>query len=159
MPNIKASVFFGGLPIVQDRQTLKKDAPHIVIGTPGRILALANEKALDLKKIKFFVLDECDSLLEPVGMIFRIPQPSKIGGNLSVPFFCKTDMRADVQKIFRLTPHTKQVMMFSATLNDDVRAVCKRFMHNVPSHNIHHLQLSPPHRCILSTLRLYPLGR
>lgn len=67
MPNIKASVFFGGLPIVQDRATLKKDPPHIVIGTPGRILALANEKALDLKKIKFFVLDECDSLLEPIG--------------------------------------------------------------------------------------------
>ncbi len=46
-------------------------------------------------------------------------------------------MRADVQKIFRLTPHNKQVMMFSATLNDEIRAVCKKFMHNVPSHNIH----------------------
>lgn len=46
-------------------------------------------------------------------------------------------MRADVQKIFRLTPHNKQVMMFSATLNDEIRAVCKKFMHNVPqpSHN------------------------
>jgi superfamily II DNA/RNA helicase len=73
MPNIKASVFFGGLPIVQDRATLKKDPPHIVIGTPGRILALANEKALDLKKIKFFVLDECDSLLEPIGTAPPLP--------------------------------------------------------------------------------------
>ncbi len=73
MPNIKASVFFGGLPIVQDRATLKKDPPHIVIGTPGRILALANEKALDLKKIKFFVLDECDSLLEPIGTLLLYP--------------------------------------------------------------------------------------
>lgn len=51
-------------------------------------------------------------------------------------------MRADVQKIFRLTPHTKQVMMFSATLNDEIRAVCKKFMHNVPSHNIFHHNLS-----------------
>jgi len=39
-------------------------------------------------------------------------------------------MRKDVQQIFKFTPHVKQVMMFSATLSDDVRAVCKRFMHN-----------------------------
>jgi len=106
MPNIKTAVFFGGLLIDHDRQKLKKETPHIVIGTPGRLLALANEKSLDLKKLKFFVLDECDSLLEPL------------------------DMRADVQKIFRLTPHAKQVMMFSATLSDEIRAVCKKFMHN-----------------------------
>jgi len=41
-----------------------------------------------------------------------------------------SDMRADVQKIFRLTPHNKQVMMFSATLSEEVRGICKRFMHN-----------------------------
>jgi hypothetical protein len=41
------------------------------------------------------------------------------------------DMRKDVQAIFKLMPHTKQVMMFSATLAPDIRAVCKRFMHNV----------------------------
>jgi len=40
------------------------------------------------------------------------------------------DMRSDVQKIFRMTPHQKQVMMFSATLSDDIRPVCKKFMHN-----------------------------
>ncbi len=66
-PQIKVGVFFGGIPVSQDREKLKKEAPHIVIGTPGRILQLANEKALDLKKIKFFVLDECDSLLEQIG--------------------------------------------------------------------------------------------
>jgi len=41
-----------------------------------------------------------------------------------------SDMRPDVQKIFRLTPHEKQVMMFSATLSDEVRSICKRFMKN-----------------------------
>lgn len=40
------------------------------------------------------------------------------------------DMRRDVQKIFKLTPHDKQVMMFSATLSDTVRPICKKFMHN-----------------------------
>jgi ATP-dependent RNA helicase UAP56/SUB2 len=37
-------------------------------------------------------------------------------------------MRNDVQSIFRATPAHKQVMMFSATLSKDIRAVCKKFM-------------------------------
>lgn len=40
-------------------------------------------------------------------------------------------MRADVQDIFKSTPHDKQVMMFSATLAPEIRAVCKKFMTNV----------------------------
>ena len=40
-------------------------------------------------------------------------------------------MRGDVQEIFKKTPHEKQVMMFSATLGQDVRPVCKKFMSNV----------------------------
>ena len=43
------------------------------------------------------------------------------------------DMRYDVQEIFKMTPHQKQVMMFSATLSKEVRPVCKKFMHNVSS--------------------------
>ena len=37
-------------------------------------------------------------------------------------------MRADVQKIFKKTPCDKQVMMFSATLPEDTKVVCKKFM-------------------------------
>lgn len=40
-------------------------------------------------------------------------------------------MRKDVQEIFKLTPHDKQVMMFSATLSKDIRPVCKKFMQDV----------------------------
>jgi ATP-dependent RNA helicase UAP56/SUB2 len=40
-------------------------------------------------------------------------------------------MRRDVQEIFRVTPHNKQVMMFSATLAKEIRATCKKFMSNV----------------------------
>lgn len=40
-------------------------------------------------------------------------------------------MRRDVQEIFKQTPHDKQVMMFSATLCKEIRAVCKKFMQNV----------------------------
>jgi len=39
-------------------------------------------------------------------------------------------MRRDVQEIFRATPQQKQVMMFSATLSQDVRPICKKFMQN-----------------------------
>lgn len=38
------------------------------------------------------------------------------------------DMRRDVQEIFRSTPSQKQVMMFSATLSEKIRPICKRFM-------------------------------
>ena len=67
MNNIKVSVFFGGISIKKDQQTLKTNCPHIVVGTPGRILALAREKSLNLKHIKHFILDECDKMLEQLG--------------------------------------------------------------------------------------------
>jgi len=105
LPTIKTGVFYGGIPVSKHRTLLREDPPHVVIGTPGRILQLATEKSLDLKNLKFFILDECDKMLESL------------------------DMRSDVQRIFRMTPHEKQVMMFSATLSDDIRPVCKKFMH------------------------------
>lgn len=49
------------------------------------------------------------------------------------------DMRRDVQEVFRMTPHEKQVMMFSATLPKDIRPVCKKFMQDVnilPYYNV-----------------------
>lgn len=45
-------------------------------------------------------------------------------------------MRRDVQKIFKMTPLNKQVMMFSATMPDEMRTVCKKFMHNVSYYSI-----------------------
>uniref|UniRef100_A0A7N6A8Z0 RNA helicase n=1 Tax=Anabas testudineus TaxID=64144 RepID=A0A7N6A8Z0_ANATE len=104
MPSVKVSVFFGGLAIKKDEEVLKKNCPHIVVGTPGRTLALIRNKTLSVKNIKHFVLDECDKMLEQL------------------------DMRRDVQEIFRLTPHEKQVMMFSATLSKEIRPVCRKFM-------------------------------
>ncbi|OEU18337.1 P-loop containing nucleoside triphosphate hydrolase protein [Fragilariopsis cylindrus CCMP1102] len=103
LPSVKTAVFYGGVPVKQNLEILKNDCPHIVVGTPGRILALARDKALNLGNIKHFVLDECDRVLESL------------------------DMRRDIQEIFRLTPHEKQVMLFSATLAKEVRPVCKKF--------------------------------
>ncbi|GIX72586.1 spliceosome RNA helicase DDX39B [Caerostris extrusa] len=107
MPTIRVGVFFGGMTIANDEKVLKSNCPHIVVGTPGRILALVKSKKLILRHIKHFVLDECDKMLEAL------------------------DMRRDVQEIFRNTPHEKQVMMFSATLSKEIRPVCKKFMQDV----------------------------
>lgn len=46
-------------------------------------------------------------------------------------FLSLVDMRRDVQEIFRMTPHEKQVMMFSATLSKEIRPVCRKFMQDV----------------------------
>jgi superfamily II DNA/RNA helicase len=67
MNGVKIAVFFGGMLIQKDEQTLKSNCPHIVVGTPGRILALVRSKALNLKHLKHFVLDECDKMLEQLG--------------------------------------------------------------------------------------------
>lgn len=67
MSNIKIAVFFGGISIKKDQQVFKTNCPHIVVGTPGRILALTREKTLNLKHVKHFILDECDKMLEQIG--------------------------------------------------------------------------------------------
>uniref|UniRef100_F6HCZ0 RNA helicase n=1 Tax=Vitis vinifera TaxID=29760 RepID=F6HCZ0_VITVI len=85
-------------------QLPSRESPHIVVGTPGRILALAGDKDLALKNMRNLILDECDEMFESL------------------------DMRRDVQEIFKTAPYDKQVMMFSATLSKGIRPVCKKFM-------------------------------
>ncbi len=67
MPAVKVSAFFGGLPIKNHEDILKNNCPHIIVGTPGRILTLAKSKALNLHYVKHFIIDECDRVLEPLG--------------------------------------------------------------------------------------------
>merc|ERR1712187_885055 len=102
--DVKTAVVYGGMPIAKDRDMLRDDCPHILIGTPGRILGLLREKDLKLDKLTQFVLDECDKCLD------------------------KLDMRKDIQQIFMETPKKKQVMMFSATMTSETRGLCKKFM-------------------------------
>ena len=70
MPNVKSAVFFGGTPINQDIERLskKETIPNIIVGTPGRLNALVREKKLRLSNVQVFVLDECDKMLEQIGM-------------------------------------------------------------------------------------------
>ncbi|PSN57386.1 ATP-dependent RNA helicase DDX39A [Blattella germanica] len=67
MPQANVGVFFGGLPIKNDQQVLKNKCANIVVGTPGRIVALVRSKKLNLRYVQHFILDECDKMLEKTG--------------------------------------------------------------------------------------------
>jgi ATP-dependent RNA helicase UAP56/SUB2 len=69
IPTIKTAVFYGGIPVAAHKDLLRDEQPHIIIGTPGRILQLAEEKNLVLKNVKHFVLDECDKMLDSLGIL------------------------------------------------------------------------------------------
>ena len=66
--------------------------------------ALVKNKDLKLQNCKFFILDECDKLLGAM------------------------DMRKPIQEIFMATPVEKQVMMFSATMADEIKVTARKFM-------------------------------
>eukprot|EP01044_Picomonas_judraskeda_P002229 COSAG03_NODE_153_length_11455_cov_49.158771_7_plen_75_part_00 len=68
-------MFYGGVPIKQHKELLKTEPPHCVVGTPGRIQQLIREGDLKLDKVKHFVLDECDQMLEQLGKSSRVPAP------------------------------------------------------------------------------------
>lgn len=104
MKNVRTAEFFGGRMEEDDKMRLKSDKPNIAIGCPGRMKALTLNGAFDLSKLRFFILDECDHLLKT------------------------REMRDDVQKIFLKTPKEKQVMMFSATMPEEMRKTAKMFM-------------------------------
>lgn len=106
MKNVRTAEFFGGRLEDDDKMRIKSDKPNIAIGCPGRMKALTMGGAFDLSKLRFFILDECDHMLK------------------------QRDMRDDVQKIYLKTPKEKQVMMFSATMPEDMRATAKKFMTN-----------------------------
>jgi len=61
--DVRAETIFGGVSIETHKDMLKKNPPHIVVGTPGRVLDLVNRKALNFSNLKFFILDECDKML------------------------------------------------------------------------------------------------
>jgi ATP-dependent RNA helicase UAP56/SUB2 len=104
--DVTTEVIYGGVPKKQHIKMLKDSPPTVIVGTPGRILDLVKGGHLKLDRLKFFILDECDKMLEEAGM------------------------RRDVQNIFVKTPHQKQVMMFSATMDKEIRPICKKFMQN-----------------------------
>jgi len=105
LPYIRVESFFGGIPREDNVAILKSEyPPNIVVGCPGRLMDLSESGDLKLDKVKYFVVDECDSVLKDM------------------------DMRATLQKVFFKTPRDKQVMMFTATLPETMLDTMRKFM-------------------------------
>lgn len=102
VPNTYACCVYGGTPKGPQCRQLRAGA-HIVIGTPGRLIDLADMRATNFSRVTYFVLDEADRMLD---MGFE-PQISKIGQQL----------RSD-----------RQTLMFSATWPKEVRALAATFL-------------------------------
>ncbi len=85
-----------------------KAGVDIVVGTPGRLLDLAERRHLDLSAVRALVLDEADKMLD-LGFL------------------------PDVERIVKLTPEVRQTMLFSATMPGDVVTLARRHMRR-PTH-------------------------
>ncbi len=127
MPYVKTAVFYGGIPVKQNKSDIQKESPNIVIGCPGRMSQLVKEGILNVGSCKHFILDECDTMLKDL------------------------TMRSNMQDVFLKTPHEKQVMFFSATLPDDLKTLARKFS----SSNLTELLLDDESKLVLHGLKQY----
>ncbi len=97
LPNTKIVTLVGGTSISRDRGVLDHGA-DVVVGTPGRVEDHLARGRLDLSEVRTLVLDEADRMLE-LGFVDQ------------------------VAAIARAVPADRQTLLFSATFDDDVRAL------------------------------------
>lgn len=100
--NITQTTIFGGVSQVPQVQQLRKGV-DILVATPGRLLDLNNQGHIDLRQLDFLVLDEADQMLD-MGFI------------------------NDIKKIIKLTPNSRQTLLFSATMPNAIRELADNFL-------------------------------
>ncbi len=98
---------YGGRAYEPQVEALRRGV-EIVVGTPGRLLDLAQQGHLDLGHVRTLVLDEADEMLD-LGFL------------------------PDVERLLALTPDRRQMMLFSATMPGAVVSLARRFM-TQPTH-------------------------
>jgi ATP-dependent RNA helicase RhlE len=98
----RISVVFGGVNINPQIDSLRGGC-DLLVATPGRLLDLAGQRAVDLREVRHFVLDEADRMLD-MGFIPAI------------------------RKVLKLLPERRQNLMFSATYSDDIRDLATRLL-------------------------------
>ena len=98
---------YGGRPYEPQIEALRKGA-DVVVGTPGRLLDLAQQGHLQLGGLSVLVLDEADEMLD-LGFL------------------------PDIERILRQIPAQRQAMLFSATMPDPIITLARTFM-NQPTH-------------------------
>ena len=101
--SVKILAVYGGVGIGQQIKHLSNT--DIVIGTPGRILDHIDRGTLNLKNVKFLVLDEADKMFD-MGFV------------------------NDIRKIIKYVPKDRQTLLFSATISSDIIHLAKNYMRN-----------------------------
>ena len=101
---LRSMAVFGGVKIGQQIKNLQ-DGMDIVVATPGRLLDLHQQRAINLNDIQTLVLDEADRMLD-MGFI------------------------RDITRIQKLTPQNKQILMFSATYSREIRKLAAEMLNN-----------------------------
>jgi superfamily II DNA/RNA helicase len=99
---LRVLTVYGGVGYDQQLDTLTEGV-DIVVGTPGRLIDLANRRALDLSHVHALVLDEADEMLD-LGFL------------------------PDVEKLISMTPETRQTMLFSATMPSAIVGLARHHM-------------------------------
>ncbi|HEU4520725.1 MAG TPA: DEAD/DEAH box helicase [Thermoanaerobaculia bacterium] len=102
MKGVSVLPVYGGAPIVPQLKRLERGV-QIVVGTPGRLIDVLDRKSLRLDSIRMVVLDEADEMLK-MGFI------------------------DDVERILAMTPSTRQIALFSATMPNEVLRIAQRHM-------------------------------
>jgi ATP-dependent RNA helicase DDX47/RRP3 len=102
---LKTSTLVGGLDMVSQAISLSKN-PHIVIGTPGRVVDhLTNTKGFHLKNLKFLIFDEADRLLD-------------------------LDFEKQINQLLSVIPKKRSTFLFSATMTSKVHKLQKASLHD-----------------------------
>lgn len=101
-PGINIVSVYGGSSIERQVSELKRGA-QIVVATPGRLMDLMERKAVQIKHVKYVVLDEADEMLN-------------------------MGFEEDVEFILGHTPDEKRVCLFSATMPKQIRNIANRYM-------------------------------
>jgi len=99
---LRVLTVYGGVGYDTQLDALKEGV-DIVVGTPGRLIDLADRRALDLSHVHAVVLDEADEMLD-LGFL------------------------PDVEKLLSKTPETRQTMLFSATMPSAIVTLARRHL-------------------------------
>lgn len=108
--NVQIHACLGGKSMQEDIRKLEMGV-HMISGTPGRVFDMIQQRHLDLKKIKMFILDEADEMLK------KNPKNDK-------------SFRDQVHEIYRFLPYQTQTVIVSATLPNEILEMSKKFMNN-----------------------------
>ena len=97
IPNTKLLTLCGGKPMAPQLASLER-APHIVVGTPGRILKHLEKETLKLDGLNVLVLDEADRMLD-------------------------MGFHDDIMRVIKMVPGRRQTLLFSATYPDQIKKI------------------------------------